>query len=211
MSLPACAQQPGSRRRDGRIARRRVLGEGVVDDICECAGRPEDGRAWVEPKGDHTVLVAVEEHVGERVADLTRGAKRAAVPAIAPDRTTPPQSAIEPTRNADGEPTHAGAERYPIRCLDQQVDVVALDGKVNDTHLPPRASRMAPRIAPNGTSARRFGRRCAARIVTRTGALPVCGGRLRCGVDGRRDGSRLRPAPLRRPPHPVVNGRQSCR
>ena len=53
---------------------------------------------------------------------------------VGEDGSAAPHQAVEPLRDADGEALHAARERVPVVRLDEQMQMVALDGVVDDAH-----------------------------------------------------------------------------
>jgi hypothetical protein len=91
------------------------------------------------------MLLEVHEHVDERVAHRARGGEGARVIAIFPHAPPPAERAVHGTGNADGEATHTTRERTGMVCLGDEVEVVVLDGELNDAKA--RARRRRERTA----------------------------------------------------------------
>jgi hypothetical protein len=74
----------------------------------------------------------VEEHVGERVADLARRAQRAGVMALREDWTARAHHPVQPDGEAHGERLAAGRQGFGIDGLRNEVQVIARDAEVDD-------------------------------------------------------------------------------
>jgi hypothetical protein len=72
------------------------------------------------------VPTRVQEHVGERVAYLTRRAERAQVVTIGQDWPRTPEDAIHSARQTRADGLHSAPEGLLVVCLDDQVRVIAL-------------------------------------------------------------------------------------
>jgi hypothetical protein len=91
------------------------------------------------------VLPKIRQDVNEGVPHLARRLERASVPAIAPDRAAALEPSIHALGDADRETACAARERAPVVRFGDEVQVVALNRKMDDTE---RVARSIPyRIA----------------------------------------------------------------
>lgn len=77
------------------------------------------------------MLSKVEEHVGQGQAHLTRRAQGVGVVAVAPDGAAATAGAVDCPGAANGEALQATHKRLGVVGLDDEVDVVGLDGEVS--------------------------------------------------------------------------------
>lgn len=127
VAAPAGSEQPGSRGDDGRrfpVARcyRDRIGEAI---------EPFGGRERIDARkgaacGVGDVLLAVLEHIDERVAHLPRGGERAAVPAIRPEAAATKKQPIHALGKANHEAAHACRKGRFAVSFDDQVQMVLL-------------------------------------------------------------------------------------
>jgi hypothetical protein len=87
------------------------------------------------------MLFEVAQHVDQSIAHGAWTGERATMPAALEKATTPADQAIDGTRDSNAEPTHTFDERRSVSRLDDQVDMIALDGKLGDSELLRRATR----------------------------------------------------------------------
>lgn len=106
-------------------ARERALG-GRGPAVEEAGGGEE-----VERSRD-AVFDSVLEDVDESVADLARRSKVVTVVAIREDATTTSEDDVELAREPAGEAADAASESLTMRRFDDEMDVIALDGVVDD-------------------------------------------------------------------------------
>jgi len=123
MTPPAGIQQPRPRRDDRGRVDRKIDHRAVIAPAVEPAGR----RAGVERGHLAAVLASVEEHVGQSAANLTWGAKLAAMIAIRPHGPTALAGPIERASGADHQAPHARGERVLVVSLGDEVHVVPLN------------------------------------------------------------------------------------
>src|SRR5262249_32192478 len=125
VSPPADWQKPGA----------------CADHACRCARgvlqaakpiKPWRRRARVDAGRAGGMLPKVLQDIDERVAHLAWRAKRTCVVAIVPDATAPFQHAVHGARQANRKAPDAARQRFTIRGLDEQVQVIGLDGEVSD-------------------------------------------------------------------------------
>ena len=83
------------------------------------------------------VFARVREYVDDRVAHLTRCFQCAAVPALGPESSLPRQEVVDVACNANRKPAHAARQRGSVARFDNEVKMIALNGKVDDAK--PRA------------------------------------------------------------------------
>src|SRR5262249_55601019 len=81
----------------------------------------------------------VAEDVYERAPDLRWRAERSRVVAVGEDRALALHEAIEALRHADGHALDGAGERAGVARLDDEVDVVVLDGELGHTRVEPDA------------------------------------------------------------------------
>lgn len=78
------------------------------------------------------VFASVEQHVAQGIVDGTRSAQRARVVALCKDAALASELVVNGARDADAEALQPASERTSIFRLGDQVEVVALDGVVNE-------------------------------------------------------------------------------
>jgi hypothetical protein len=81
------------------------------------------------------VLSRVVEDVAEGVPDLSGGGEVARVVAVGPDAAGAAGGAVDAPGGADGEAAQARGESRLVVRLDDEVNVVALDGEVDDAEV----------------------------------------------------------------------------
>ena len=114
---------------------------------------PHPGRERVDARAQapRSVLTKIQQHVGEHGAHLPRRPKRPAMPPIRPQRPASRQQIVHVSRDADSDAADPARKGTFIRSFDDEVQVIALNGEVQD----PKALRVAPRGAPQSKSHRR--------------------------------------------------------
>ena len=127
MPPPPAAQKPGARCPDHRRARRRALTGEFAKAV-----EPPRRRARVDPATRAQVLARVREDVDQRVAHHARRPQRTRVVTVAPDGAVATHRTVRGERAADRESAHAARELDGGVRLDDQVQVVGLDGEVHD-------------------------------------------------------------------------------
>src|SRR5687767_248223 len=90
------------------------------------------------------MFAEIREHVEESVADLTGRREGLHVVTVAPDAALVPRHAVDGASEADREAAHAAGERLVVRSLDDEVDVIVLDGEVDDAEERPRGEANGP-------------------------------------------------------------------
>src|SRR5690606_29558111 len=115
-----------------RLDRRPValLAEGV---------RARTAGTGVDFQGPHLapplrVDAAVVHHVVHGVSDLQIGPQHECVVAVAKEGTLAIEGAIEALGDAHGQPLHAAGEGATVEGLHDEVDVIGLDGELDDGH-----------------------------------------------------------------------------
>ena len=86
------------------------------------------------------MFAKVQQHIGDRVADLARRRQCARVVTIAPDLWDA-HDVLDGERDADGETLNAFRQGVAAASLDDRVHVVLLHGKVEYTKLKIAGSR----------------------------------------------------------------------
>ena len=81
------------------------------------------------------MLSRVQEQIGERLADFTRRMQCANVIAAKKHRADAPEEAIHAARDTCRDRLHAAAESLSVPCLDDQVQVIALDRELRDAEV----------------------------------------------------------------------------
>jgi hypothetical protein len=76
------------------------------------------------------VVLVIEEHVDERIANAAGRSECAHVITLCEDLSAARKKAIHATRDTYGQPLHASRERYLVIGFDDEVNVVALNGHV---------------------------------------------------------------------------------
>ena len=107
----------------------------------------------------HTPLIrmlpVIQEDVAQRIADLSRRRGHHGVKSPVQDGASPPEDAVHGQRDSCANALHPGCERLFPRRLDDQVDVIALDGVVDHpepTSLAATRERLAERAKPTAAS-----------------------------------------------------------
>jgi hypothetical protein len=72
------------------------------------------------------VLLSVEQHVRERVADLAWRCQRPTMVTINPNTTRPLERAVESARHSNSQAADPCGQRGAILCLADEVDVVGV-------------------------------------------------------------------------------------
>jgi hypothetical protein len=85
----------------------------------------------------------VLQDVDERKTHFARGCERPRVIAVPPHRPPPAESAVHRTREPDREALNAPRERAAIVRFEDEMDVVRLDGELEDAEALPRSPRQA--------------------------------------------------------------------
>ena len=94
------------------------------------------------------MLSCVEQHVTDRVSRLSRRAQRADVVAAKEYGSTAPKDALYAARNAGRDGLHRSAERVLVARLEDQMEMIALHGEVDDARAVVRV-RLAQRVLEN--------------------------------------------------------------
>ena len=133
-ALPQPIRSPGPWRRD---ARSRAPSPPPVE--------PGTGRKWVDSGGARfaRVLPKVREHVDEGIPHFARGPQCSPVPPIGPQGPAPRQKVVHVTSDSDGNTANTTRKGTFVRGFDDQVQVIALHGELQDAE----ALRIAPRSA----------------------------------------------------------------
>jgi hypothetical protein len=147
----------------------------------------------------------VRQHVSHRVRDFAPRPQHVLMVAIGKDRTAPPKTRVQGLRHADSEPLHRSSERRRALALHDQVEVIPLNGRVDDPRPEPLArlvqssQQRARGCLPSQISNRRPE---PLRHVNRAARRKSGSRRMRPGpISPGCARLRGRPAPLRRPPH----------
>ncbi len=162
---PTDAQQPGLRRE-------RRLGHSPCRKLVAVPIEPGRRRARIDARDRTQVLARVGKNVNQRIAHHARGRESARVIAIAPHGAASAEQAIDRTRDANGEASHAAREGACARCLDDQVNVIGLHGVVH--HAEVRTSGLSDRLRDlvvQGPAAQRF--HLAARAQSDEDGMPL--------------------------------------
>jgi hypothetical protein len=156
-ATPARAEQPGAcarRRIDARGESRHEPGIPLDGSASgEFAEAAEVGRGGQRIDGAHgfPVFLRVGEDVAEGVADGARSGEGAAVPAFGKNAAGAKEQPIEVARAADGEAPESGDQGAAIVGFDDEVDVIGLDGEVDDAESAvPALVRAGDRVAHRG-------------------------------------------------------------
>ena len=78
------------------------------------------------------MLAEIAEDVGESVSHLARRRERSAEPSIGPERALAIQESVDVARDADGDAAEAGGQSSLVARFDDEVEVIALNGEVDD-------------------------------------------------------------------------------
>ena len=135
---PADAHQPRPRPRDRRPFLLRS--DGPLPSI-----EPRSRRARIDPAAAHTVLAPILKNIDQPVAHLSRRPQHAAVVAICQDAPPAAQPAVDCLCEPDGQALHSPCKRPRLFCLDEEMDVVHLDGELH--HPKPRAAGASEGLA----------------------------------------------------------------
>ena len=79
------------------------------------------------------MLSEIREHVNEGVSHLARRRERAPVPPIGPKTSTAQDESVDGARDADGDALHASRQRSLVARFDDEMDVIPLQGEVDDS------------------------------------------------------------------------------
>lgn len=88
------------------------------------------------------MLAEIGKDVDERMSYLARRTEDVSVPTIRPERTAPREEIVHVAGHADGDATKAARKRPPVARFDEEVEVVVLHGKMDETKV--------RRVAPGG-------------------------------------------------------------
>jgi len=93
------------------------------------------------------MLPTIQENVGQRVPHLAWRPKRMRMIPVRPNAPVTLGEAIDCLCESNPESLHAASERALVRRFDQKMDVVRLDGKLNDAEgaIGPDRDRLAKR------------------------------------------------------------------
>jgi hypothetical protein len=96
-------------------------------------------RQWIQRwrPADAGVVSVILQHVQERSANLERRPKSARVVPIEKDGAAAPDARIQAARQAHGKPLHRARKRALSFCFNYQVNVVRLDGELNQACTEP--------------------------------------------------------------------------
>lgn len=133
---PPDAQQPSAwRRHRGRIVGPR---EGEAPAV-----EPSPGRRRVDSRRRRECPAAlpkmpprIEEHVRDRVPDLTRRSQDVEVVSVGEYRAAPPEDSVHGTREARSDRLHSRRKILLARRLHDQVSVIGLERVVGDAEAP---------------------------------------------------------------------------
>ena len=143
--LPAIGEQPDSRLRGRRVEREQLaLPRLVAADRLGPAAEPRGARRRVDPVLAEpllrSVVLAVEQHVAERVAYLARRLEIPRVIAVGEQLARAHQRRIQAARDTDLEALQSAREGVLVRGLGDQVQVVAEDVELGRYESRPCAS-----------------------------------------------------------------------
>ena len=96
---------------------------------------PRSGAVRIEGSNERArtgVLAPVHDDVDDRMAHFSWRPKRASVVSLGPEAPSPIEQCVYPARNANGNAGHAPRKGVLVVRLDEQVDVIALHGKVDE-------------------------------------------------------------------------------
>lgn len=115
------------------------------------AVEPLGGRKRVDTGAPYVRMLAeVGEYVGERVADLARRSQGVPVPPIGPKCAVAREELVDVKRDANRQALHAPRERALVARFDDEVDMIALDGELQQA----KPLDIATRCARQGESHR---------------------------------------------------------
>jgi hypothetical protein len=97
------------------------------------------------------VFSKIREHVDEGVSHLPRRREKTTMPAVGPETTMAPQEIVHVAGDADYETAEAGRQSLAVARFGNQVDVVPLNGEMED----PEAQWVAPSGASHCQAERR--------------------------------------------------------
>jgi hypothetical protein len=156
------SRRPGVQRMGRRISRRDEPTAAGMPSIEERGRRVRVDPGAVAARDAPIVarmLDAILQHVDQGVARLGRRAQVARVIAVSDDPAAAPGDPVEAARHAHAEALHGSTESDLVPGLDQKVDVIGLDRKVDDADAQTLA-RCAQRLAHGGIHAK------AAKVAT---------------------------------------------
>ncbi len=137
---------------------------------------PGAGAARVDADEIRPVLARILKDVDERVAYISRRLQRSSVVAVREDSAASIPQAIQPLRDANEQTLHTPRERARVLGLDDQVQLVRLDRKL-DEPKPESVGSSAQFLAQarDGAFTARVGQAATSRVVTSTGSWRVSG------------------------------------
>ncbi len=124
VTLPADPHEPGARPGDDWLL---VSGRWLLTPAIE----PPSRRVWVVV-ATSPVLRPVLKHIEQRSARLARGLELMCMVAVGEDGAAVSQCAMDRARHANREPLHAARKGLLVRGLDDQMQMIRLNRKVND-------------------------------------------------------------------------------
>src|SRR5262249_6037945 len=89
------------------------------------------------------MLTHVLQDVDEGVSHFARGPECPGMISVAPETSVPAENPVDSLREPDGESLEATGERFSTVRLDDHVEVIGLDGKLENTESPPGTLREA--------------------------------------------------------------------
>ena len=89
------------------------------------------------------MLTHVLQDVDERVSHFARGSEWPGMISVAPETSVPAENPVDSLREPDGESLEATGERFSTVRLDDHVEVIGLDGKLENAESRPGTLRKA--------------------------------------------------------------------
>src|SRR4051812_27723798 len=80
------------------------------------------------------MMPVISQHIPDGASSLAARGENMRVIAIGEHGSMPPRKRVEPLRQSDGKALHAAREGFSALHLDDEVEMVALDGEMDDPH-----------------------------------------------------------------------------
>jgi hypothetical protein len=106
-----------------------TCGTGLAEPVEPGPRRARVEAGWI----GGAVFLEIEENVDERPACLVRSGQLVNVVAVCPDLSFATRRPVDGAGYANGQPTGTGAQGLAVACLDDEVQVIALDRELGDT------------------------------------------------------------------------------
>ena len=102
------------------------------------AVKPPSRRARVESRRPGVVLLAIHEHVNQRVPHFARRGERSRVVPVAEHGAPAAESAVDRASDPDRDAAETAGQTFAAVRFDEEMDVIVLDGEVDNPEAPAR-------------------------------------------------------------------------